>query len=104
MQELISKLAGEIGIDERTAEKATGMILSLLQRNGDPGAVASLMEKLPGAADLAGNFTKPAAASGGLFSMIGGGSTGDALATVGALQADGLSTDQIKEIGGGILS
>jgi hypothetical protein len=107
MRAVISKLAVEVGINEQIAEKAAGMILSLLQRNDSSEAVENLLAKLPGAADLAANHSEPAPSGGGLAGMLGGlmgGSTGDALATVSALQSDGLTTDQIKQFGGGLLT
>ena len=35
MEQLISQLAGQFGIDEALAHKAVGMVLSLLQNQGD---------------------------------------------------------------------
>ncbi len=107
MEQLISQLASQFGIDEVLAHKAVGMVLSLLQNQGDSGAVSELFEKLPGASDLATQYADGGGGGGGgLTGMLGGlmgGGTGDAMKLVGALQSDGLSMDQIKGIGGGLL-
>ena len=106
MEQLISQLAGQFGIDEALAHKAVGMVLSLLQNQGDSSAVAELFEKLPGAGDLAAQYANGGGGGGGLGGMLGGlmgGGTGEAMKLVGALQSDGLSMDQIKGIGTGLL-
>lgn len=106
MEQLISQLASQFGIDEALAHKAVGMVLSLLQNQGDSGAVGELFEKLPGAGDLAAQYADGAGGGGGLGGMLGGlmgGGAGEAMKLVGALQSDGLSMDQIKGIGAGLL-
>ncbi|MGI9482356.1 MAG: DUF2780 domain-containing protein [Hyphomicrobiales bacterium] len=107
LQELISKLATQLGIDELIARKAAGMILSLLQKVGDDATISELFEKVPGAAELAELESGPVDAAGGLMGMLGGlmgGNTGDVMATFSALQSEGLSNDQIKSLGTGLLS
>ncbi len=106
MEQLISQLASQFGIDEALAQKAVGMVLSLLQNQGDSGAVTELFEKLPGAGELAAQYADGGGGGGGLGGMLGGlmgGGTGEAMKLVGALQSDGLSMDQIKGIGTGLL-
>lgn len=105
MEQLISQLASQFGIDEALAHKAVGMVLSLLQNQGDSSAVSELFEKLPGAGDLAAQYAD-GGGGGGLGGMLGGlmgGGAGEAMKLVGALQSDGLSMDQIKGIGTGLL-
>ncbi|MCP5082162.1 MAG: DUF2267 domain-containing protein [Alphaproteobacteria bacterium] len=105
MEQLISQLASQFGIDEALAHKAVGMVLSLLQNQGDSGAVSELFEKLPGAGDLAAEYAG-GGGGGGLGGMLGGlmgGGAGEAMKLVGSLQSDGLSMDQIKGIGTGLL-
>ncbi len=104
MEQLISQLASQFGIDEALAHKAVGMVLSLLQDQGDSGAVSELFAKLPGAGELAEQYA--GGGGGGLGGMLGGlmgGGAGEAMKLVGTLQADGLSMDQIKGIGTGLL-
>ncbi len=106
MEQLISQLASQFGIDEALAHKAVGMVLSLLQNQGDSGAVSELFEKLPGAGDLAAEYAGGSSGGGGLGGLLGGlmgGGAGEAMKLVGSLQSEGLSMDQIKGIGGGLL-
>lgn len=106
MEQLISQLASRFGIDEALAHKAVGMLLSLLQKQGDGAAVSELFEKLPGAGDLATQYADGGGGGGGIGGMLGGlmgGGAGEAMKLVGSLQSDGLSMDQIKGIGGGLL-
>ena len=106
MEQLISQLASQFGIDEALAHKAVGMVLSLLQNQGDSGAVSELFAKLPGAGELAEQYAGGGGGGGGLGGMLGGlmgGGAGEAMKLVGTLQADGLSMDQIKGIGTGLL-
>ncbi len=105
MDQIISQLASRFGIDEALAHKAVGMVLALLQRQGDGSAVSELFSKLPGAGDLAGQYAE-AGSGGGMAGTLGGllgGGTGEAMKLIGALQSDGLSLDQIKGIGSGLL-
>ena len=67
MEQLIANLAQQFGIDEALAQKAVGLVLSLLQNQGDGSAVSELFDKLPGASDLATQF---ADAGSGSESML----------------------------------
>ena len=105
MDQIILQLAAKFGIDEALAQKAVGMILNLLQSQGDGNAVAELFDKLPGASELAAQGGGEQS-GGGLSGMLGGlmsGGTGEAMKLVGALQSEGLSMDQIKGLGSGLL-
>ena len=51
MEELINRVVQNVGLDPAIAEKAVGLILGFLQKNGPEGAVSSMFENLPGAAD-----------------------------------------------------
>ena len=104
MQELIVNIAGRLGIDEALAEKAVGIIMSLVQNNAEEGAVSQLFDQLPGASDLAQKYAGEAegGSGGGLMGMIGGmlgGDMGNALNALGALKSAGLEMDQIKDVG-----
>ena len=105
MEQIISQLAAQIGIDEALAQKAVGMVLALLEKQGDGEAVTQLFEKMPGAGDLASQFAD-AGGGGGIAGMLGGlmgGGAGDAMQLVGSLQGEGMSMDQIKQLGSGLL-
>ena len=104
MQDLILNIAGRLGIDEALAEKAVGIIMSLVRNNADEGTVSQLFDQLPGASDLAEKYAEDAegGSGGGLMGMIGGmlgGNTGNALNALGALKSAGLEMDQIKDVG-----
>jgi hypothetical protein len=49
MDELIARLVADVGIDRATAEKAVGIILEFLVKEGPADKVQPLLTKLPGA-------------------------------------------------------
>src|SRR5437588_9993313 len=49
MDELIARLVADVGIDRATAEKAVGIILDFLVKEGPADKVQPLLTKLPGA-------------------------------------------------------
>ena len=110
MQELISRITETVGIDEDIANKAVGMILGYVQRAGEDGPVANLIEQIPGASDLIGQFSGAEteiveAGSGGimgtvmgLVSKFTGGESGGIMAVGKSLMADGLDMSQIKNV------
>ncbi len=109
MQELISTIAGKMGIDEALTEKAVSIVLSLVQSQGDDSLVGQLFDKMPGAEALASSGTSAIEngdGGGGLMGKLGGmlgGGAGDIMAAVAQLKSDGLDTGQIKEMGGQVL-
>ena len=52
MDELIGRLVANVGVGKATAEKAVGIILDFLSKEGPPDKVRPLIDKLPGAAAL----------------------------------------------------
>ena len=52
MEELISRVMAAGGIDQGLAQKAVGMILGFLKKEGPADSVSSLMDALPGAEAL----------------------------------------------------
>lgn len=99
MHDLITRITDKTGLDAATAEKACGIMLSLVRSQGDRNKVAQLFEALPGASDLADRHGSDGAKGGGLLGMLGGGLMGGPLAAVTKLQSAGLSMDQIKTLG-----
>jgi hypothetical protein len=101
MQELIDRVVAATGLPAEKAERALGIVLNLLQTQGNPNKVQELFEKLPGAADLARRQGGDGAGrgGGGLLGMLAGGMMGGPLAAVSKLTAAGLSMDQIKALG-----
>lgn len=76
MSEVVSKIAENVGLEPAIAEKAIGMMLGFLQREGDDGAVARMIEAIPGGAELVAAHNgegKSGGLLGGLMSAIGGG-------------------------------
>jgi hypothetical protein len=71
MDELISRITTNVGIDAATARQAVGMILGFLQREGKDGPAAEMIAGMPGAAELVAEFNGEG--SGGLMSSMGGG-------------------------------
>lgn len=95
MDELITRIIGSVGLDDETARKAVGIILSFLYQQGDRDKVVALIQKIPGAE----NFVNPdeadsSASLGGLGGLMGGG----AMAVLGELQALGLGMGQIQGV------
>ncbi|MGE3831139.1 MAG: DUF2267 domain-containing protein [Parvibaculaceae bacterium] len=95
MQDLIARIATAARLDPARAEKALGIMLSLVRTQGNQQKVAELFAKLPGADKLADAH----GGGGGLLGRLGGGLMGGPLVAVGKLQAAGLSMDQIKLLG-----
>jgi hypothetical protein len=69
MDELIGRLVADIGIDRAAAEKAVGIILDFLVKEGPADKVQLLLAKLPGAEAL---MQKAASEDGGLGGLMGG--------------------------------
>ena len=77
MTDIVSQIADKVGIEPALAEKALGMMLGFLQREADDGAVAKMIEAIPGGAELVAKFNGEGAGGGGmlggLMSALGGG-------------------------------
>jgi len=52
MDELVARLVANVGIDKTAAEKAVGIILDFLRKEGPPDKVQALIDRLPGAEAL----------------------------------------------------
>jgi hypothetical protein len=52
MDELIARLVANVGIDGATAEKAVGIILEFLRKEGPPDKAQAIIDSLPGAEAL----------------------------------------------------
>lgn len=95
MEELFSRIVANVGVDDDTARKAVGIILSFLFQQGDREKVVALVEQMPGAEEFV-NADDPdsSATLGGLGGLMGGG----AMAVLGELQAIGLGMGQIQGV------
>ncbi|MGL4404974.1 MAG: DUF2267 domain-containing protein [Notoacmeibacter sp.] len=73
MDELISRITSSVGIEADTAKSAVGLMLAFLQKEGDAAAASDVMGKIPGSAELAGEYA----------SQIGGGFLGGGVMGLG---------------------
>jgi hypothetical protein len=69
MNELVEQLAAKAGIDKAVAEKAIGIILGFLRKEGPSDKVQALIDRIPGAESAVEASNK----SGGLGGLMGGG-------------------------------
>jgi hypothetical protein len=90
MDELIGRLVANVGVDRAAAEQAVGIILQFLLKEGPPGKVEALIQKLPGAA-AAIAAAPPDPGTGGMF---GGG----VMAAGSRMMAAGLSMGQVQAV------
>ena len=66
MDELIERLVANVGVERSAAEKAVGVILEFLRKEGPPDKVRALIDRIPGAEALIAKQSE-----GGGFSMGG---------------------------------
>ena len=91
MDELIGRLVAETGVDRAAAEKAVGIILDFLVKEGPTDQVQPLLAKLPGAQAL----IDKADDGGGMGGMMGAGMR---------IMAAGLSMEQVQSVARTVLS
>lgn len=89
MDELIARLVANAGVDAAAAEKAVGIILDFLKKEGPPDKVQELFAKLPGADALA---SQQEADGGGMFAM------GGLMGAGTKMMAAGLSMGQVQGV------
>ena len=87
MDELIGRLVADLGIDRATAERAVGIILDFLVKEGPADKVQPLLAKLPGAEAL----IQKAASEGG-------GGMGGVMGAGMRLMSAGLSMGQVQSV------
>jgi hypothetical protein len=90
MEELIGRLVANTGVDKTTAEKAVGIILQFLLKEGPADKVQALIGKLPGA-DAALKAAPPDTGGGGMFSS-------GVMAAGTRMMAAGLSMGQVQAV------
>jgi hypothetical protein len=96
MEELIARVTAAAGIDEGLAQKAIGIILGFLKKEGPAAEVGQLMEALPGSEEL---VAASAGGGGGLMGMVGGMmGGGGVMALGGQLMGAGLGMGQIQTV------
>jgi hypothetical protein len=99
MDELIARLVADIGIDRATAEKAIGIILDFLVKEGPADKVQPLLAKLPGAEALM-QRTASESDAGGMMAGAMGGVMGAGMRMMSA----GLSMGQVQSVTRAVIS
>jgi hypothetical protein len=101
MDELIARLVADVGIDRSAAEKAVGIILDFLVKEGPADKVQPLLAKLPGAQTL---LTKAASEGGGAFGGMMGGMMGGGVMGAGMrMMSAGLSMGEVQDVARAVL-
>jgi len=98
MDELIARVTKATGLDAATAQKAIGLILAFLKKEGPPAEVNQLLAAMPGAEQVVAQSGDggPGATGGGLMGMMGGGGV---MALGGKLMGAGVSMGQMQPLG-----
>ena len=91
MDELIARLVANVGVDKAVAEKAVGIILDFLVKEGPSDKVQAVVDKLPGAQALI-QAQQVSDAGGGMFGM------GGLMGAGTKLMAAGLSMGQVQSV------
>ncbi|MET0745067.1 MAG: DUF2267 domain-containing protein [Microvirga sp.] len=97
MEELIARVTQRTGLDAATAEKAIGLILAFLRKDGPPAEVDKLFAALPGAEDVVAQ-AGAGGGGGGLMGMMGS-MGGGVMALGGQLMSAGVSMGQMQPLG-----
>ncbi|OBZ95940.1 hypothetical protein ADU59_05965 [Pararhizobium polonicum] len=101
MEELITRVAQNVGVDPALAEKAIGMMLGFLQREAADGPIAKMIDSIPGASELVAQYngegtTGGGGLLGGLLNAVGAG--GGVMALGQQLMSEGLGMGQIASL------
>ncbi|HEX5867522.1 MAG TPA: DUF2267 domain-containing protein [Beijerinckiaceae bacterium] len=97
MDELIGRITERTGLDAATAQKAIGIILAFLQKEGPPAEVGQLLAAMPGAEQAVAQSGDggPGATGGGFMGMLGGG----VMALGTQLMGAGVAMGQMQPLG-----
>ena len=93
MDELIARLVADVGIDRATAEKAVGIILEFLVKEGPADKVQPLLAKLPGSEAV----MQKAASESDTGSMMAG-AMGGVMGAGMRMMSAGLSMGQVQSV------
>ena len=98
MEPLIARIVDATGLDAAIVQKAIGMILAFLVKEGPQDEVGKLIDVMPGAqqAIAVSGDGGPGESAGGLMGMAGGGGM---MALGGKLMALGISMPQMQVLG-----
>jgi hypothetical protein len=89
MDELVGRIVANVGVDRPIAEKAVGIILDFLVKEGPPDKVQPLIDRLPGADAL---LQSSAASDDGAFGM------GGIMGAGSRMMAAGLTVSQVQAV------
>jgi hypothetical protein len=97
MEELIARITKTTGLDATTAQRAVGLILAYLQKEGPPEEVGRLFAAIPGSEQVAAQSGDggPGTSGGGFMGMMGGG----VMALGQNLMSAGVSMGQMQPLG-----
>jgi hypothetical protein len=97
MEELVARITKSTGLDAATAQRAVGLILAYLQKEGPPEQVSQLFAAIPGSEQVAAQSGDggPGASTGGFMGMMGGG----VMALGQNLMSAGVSMGQMQPLG-----
>lgn len=98
MEALIARITQATGLDAVTVEKAVGMILAFLVKEGSPEDVGKLLDSMPGAREAAASAGDggPGGVMGGLMGIVPGGGV---MALGQKLMAAGVPMGQMQTLG-----
>lgn len=92
MDELISRLVANVGIDRGAAEKAVAIMFDFLRKEGPADKVQALLDSLPGAEELMESQDGVDASGGGMFAL------GGIMGAGTKMMASGLSMGQVQGV------
>lgn len=92
MDELISRLVANVGIDRGAAEKAVAVMFDFLRKEGPADKVQALLDSLPGAEELMESQDGVDASGGGMFAL------GGIMGAGTKMMAAGLSMGQVQGV------
>ena len=111
IESVVDDVARRSNIDPTAAETAVGTILSVIQQEGDQAKVAKLFDRIPGATELAQKHAVVAGSGSGLGGALSGlagkfvgANAGIMVAAVAQIEETGVTLQQAKNVGGGLLS
>jgi len=93
MDKLIGRLVADVGIDRTAAEKAVGIILDFLVKEGPPDKVQPLLAKLPGSDVLIAKANE-----GGEVAGMMGGAMGGVMGAGMKMMSAGLNMGQVQSV------
>jgi hypothetical protein len=89
MDELIARVVADTGVDRTAAEKAVGIILDFLAKEGPADKVPALLAKLPGAEVLMQKAASEGSSGGAMGGVMGAGMR---------MMSAGLSMGQVQSV------